>query len=305
MDLVLARVRPREVGAARFLRLALLSLAALYLVVTTGAVVRLTASGLGCDNWPRCGDTPFPEKGGHALIEFSNRLIALAAIVCTLVAWLAARRVPGLPRWARRTALAIFLGAVAQIPLGGLTVIFDLHPLLVMAHFLLALVVLGAAVVLALEAWGHASGRAAAPLASARWRWVAVALAGACLTLAVTGAVTTASGPHAGGEDVRRLGVLLDAVYVHVRATAVFGVSFLALLWLAWRLRRRSPRLLRAAGGLLALLAAQMIVGEVQYRTHLPWWLVLVHVGLAAAVWAGTVGLVFLVWRPPAAFAGG
>lgn len=292
-------------GAARFLRLAVLSATALYLVVTTGAIVRLTASGLGCDNWPRCGDTPFPEKGGHALIEFSNRVIALAAIVCTLVAWLAARHVPGLPRWTRLTALAVFLGSAAQIPLGGLTVIFDLHPLLVLAHFLLALVVLGAAVVVALEAWGNAAGRAAGPLASPRWRWAGAALAGACLALVVTGTVVTASGPHAGSKDVRRLGVLLDAVYVHVRATAVFGVAFLALLWLAWRLRARSPLLLRGALGLLVLLGVQLAVGEIQYRTHLPWWLVLVHVGLAAAIWAWTVALAAVLWRPPAAFARG
>lgn len=301
---VLARARAREVSAARFLRLALLSLAALYLVVATGAVVRLTASGLGCDNWPRCGDTPFPEKGGHALIEFSNRVVALGAIGCALVAWLASRRVAGLPRWTRRVALVVFLGMVAQIPLGGLTVIFELHPLLVMAHFLLALVVVAAAVVVALEAWGHAAGHASAPLASPVWRWTAVALPVACLALVVTGAVVTASGPHPGGEEIERLGVLQDAVYIHVRATAVFGISFLALLWPAWRLRRRSPLLLRAAGGLLLLLGAQMIVGEVQYRTHLPWWLVLVHVGLAAAVWAWTVGLAFVFWRPPAPVTG-
>ncbi len=301
---LLAGARPREVGAERFLRLAVLSLTALYLVVASGAVVRLTASGLGCDNWPRCGDTPFPEKGGHALIEFSNRMVALAAIGCALVAWLASRRVAGLPRWTRRVALAVFLGTVAQIPLGGLTVIFELHPLLVMAHFLLALVVVAGAVVVALEAWGHAAGRAAAPLAPPVWRWTAAALVAACLALVVTGAVVTASGPHPGGEEIARLGVLLDAVYVHVRAAAVFGISFLALLWPAWRLRRRSPLLLRAAGGLLLLLVAQMVVGEVQYRTHLPWWLVLVHVALAAVVWAWTVGLAFVVWRPPTPFAG-
>jgi heme A synthase len=44
----------------------------------------------------------------------------------------------------------------------------------------------------------------------------------------------------------------------------------------------------------------QVAVGEVQYRTDLPWWLVLVHVALAAGVWAGTVALVAVLWRPPA-----
>ena len=87
-----ARVRVRDVSASRFLRIAVASAFSLYVVVTTGAVVRLTASGLGCDHWPRCGSTPFPEKGGHAFIEFGNRVISLGAIVVTLLAWLAARR---------------------------------------------------------------------------------------------------------------------------------------------------------------------------------------------------------------------
>ena len=62
---------------ARFVQLATAAVFTLWVVVTSGAVVRLTASGLGCDNWPRCGDKPYPEKGGHAAIEFGNRLVAL------------------------------------------------------------------------------------------------------------------------------------------------------------------------------------------------------------------------------------
>jgi len=43
-----------------------------------------------------------------------------------------------------------------------------------------------------------------------------------------------------------------------------------------------------------------MVVGEIQYRLELPWGIVGVHVALAAAVWALTVALVTLLWRPPA-----
>ena len=185
---MLARARTREVSTARFVRLAVIAVLALFVVVTTGAVVRLTASGLGCDNWPRCGSTPFPEKGGHAFIEFGNRVIAFGSIVLTLVAWLASRRVAGLPTWVRRVALAVWLGTVAQIPLGGITVIFDLHPLLVMTHFLLALVVLAGAVVVALEAWAEDAGRAG-PVGPLWWRQVALAGLPVCLALVVTGAV--------------------------------------------------------------------------------------------------------------------
>jgi cytochrome c oxidase assembly protein subunit 15 len=192
VDSVLERARAVEVPPSRFLAAALLSLGSLYVVVTTGAVVRLTASGLGCDNWPRCGDKPFPEKGGHAAIEFGNRMVALVAIGCTLLAWLAARRAPGLARWVRGAALAVFLGTIAQIPLGGLTVIFDLHPLLVMAHFLLALLVLAVAVVVALEAWSAQRGRGE-PLEPLWWRRFALLGVAACLVLVVTGAVVSAS----------------------------------------------------------------------------------------------------------------
>jgi cytochrome c oxidase assembly protein subunit 15 len=303
VDTVLARVRTREVSPPRFLQLAVLSVVSLYVVVTSGAVVRLTASGLGCDNWPRCGDTPFPEKGHHAFIEFGNRVVALGAMACTLIAWLAARRTRGLPRWVRIAALGAFAGTVGQIPLGGLTVIFDLHPLLVMAHFLLALVVLAVAVVVAIEALSLHSGRAS-PVGPRWWRVFALAGVAACFVLVVTGAVVTASGPHSGGEDIRRLGIqVVDAVYVHVRATAVFGIGLLVAGWFLVRNRATYPGLFRWGLALLGVLAVQMAVGEVQYRNALPWWLVLIHVALATAVWGLTVGLVYAVWRPPATLA--
>ena len=120
------------VSAERFVHLALASLVALGLVVASGAFVRLTGSGLGCDNWPRCGQTPFPAANFHALVEFGNRIVALCGLLASLVAWLASRRVADLAEWVRRVALAAFLGAVAQIPLGGLTVMLGLHPLAVL-----------------------------------------------------------------------------------------------------------------------------------------------------------------------------
>lgn len=292
-------MRTREVSAARFLQLAVTSSVALYVVVTTGAVVRLTASGLGCDNWPKCGSTPFPEKGGHAFIEFSNRVISLGAIILTLVTWLAARRVAATSMGMRRAALLVFAATVAQIPLGGITVIFKLHPLLVMSHFLLALVALAGAVVVALDAWSLRSGVAAA-IGPLWWRRLALAGVPAALVLVVTGAVVSASGPHSGGTNIRRLGIgIVDAVYVHVRVVAVFGIGFLIVAgWLA-RHRREVPGIAAIALALLAVLVVQGVLGEVQYRTHLPWWLVLIHVSLGAAIWALTVSLVWVIWRPP------
>src|SRR5256886_10439812 len=144
-----ARIRALEVTPVLFSRLALAAAAALYVIVVTGATVRLTGSGLGCDNWPGCqAGQPLPEKGYHSYIEFGNRLVGGIAIVLTLVAALGALRTRALPRYATRLACAVFLGTIAQAPLGYLTVRFHLNPYLVMSHFLLSAVVLGGAVVL-------------------------------------------------------------------------------------------------------------------------------------------------------------
>lgn len=298
------RALPRAgaIGAAGFLRLALASCAALFVVVSSGAFVRVTGSGLGCENWPRCGDKPYPEQGFHAFVEFGNRVVALVGILLTLATWLVARKLDGLSAIGRRAALAALLVALAQIPMGGITVAVDLHPVAVMMHFLLGLAVLGLAVVAALEAASLVAGRARAP--GPPWLRRVVTWAGlpACAALVVTGAVATASGPHPGAsEDVKRLGIdITDAVYVHVRVAAVFGLGVLAVGWLLWRLRGSHPGLVRLWAILLAVLVAQAILGEVQYRNALPWGLVLVHVMLAAAIWALSVALAFVLWRPPA-----
>lgn len=289
-----------SVSPRRFAQIATLSLLTLGLVVASGAFVRLTGSGLGCDNWPRCGETPFPAADFHALVEFGNRIVALAGLLASLAAWLASRRVAGLADWVRRVALAAFLGALAQIPLGGVTVILGLHPLAVMSHFLLALVVVGLSVVVALEAWSNALGLAA-PIGPHWLRVLVVVGVGVCAVMVVTGAVATASGPHPGADsDVQRLGLAIrDTVYVHVRAAAAYGIGFLFVCWQLFRVRREAAGVLRLAGVLLLVLVAQMVVGEVQYRNALPWGLVLVHVGLAATIWALTVAIAYALWRPP------
>jgi cytochrome c oxidase assembly protein subunit 15 len=300
-DTAVARSRSRAISPARYLQLALASAISLYVIVLTGALVRLTGSGLACESWPGCQEGAFfPAVGEHSTIEFGNRVVALAPILLSLAAWIAAPRTPGLARGATWVAAGVFLGTIAQAPLGLLTIRLDLHPLMVGTHFLLALLVLAGAVALAVEAWGNARGRVDSP--TPPWlRVTALVLVVACGILVVTGTLSTAAGPHPGDSaEIDRFWNLLDAVWWHVRATAAFGISFLLLVVWVVRERRRVPGLFQATAVLLALLVLQMGVGEIQYRNQLPWWLVLVHVGLAAAVWAWTVGLATALWRTPA-----
>ena len=278
-----SRLRGLSLSDSAIRRLVLVNAAALVLIVATGATVRLTGSGLGCEHWPGCTPHHFEPKSGHSYIEFGNRVIAFLTILTTLATWI-------LARGHRRLAALIFFGTLAQAPLGALTVHYHLNPWWVLSHFLLSLVVLTLAVVLAAES--RPRERSTLP------RWVPrvgllVGLA-ACV-LVFSGTLATAAGPHPGSTVVRRLWSFEPAVYWHVRATAVFGISF--ALVLAYLVRVKAPQV-RGALVLLGLLAVQMTIGEVQYRTHLPWWLVLGHVTVAATVWAAVASFVFSLWRP-------
>ena len=81
----------------------------------------------------------------------------------------------------------------------------------------------------------------------------------------------------------------------------MLGCSLMFLIGYLFARRADASRYLFFASVLAGLVLVQMALGDIQYRTHLPWWLVLFHVAVAATVWAGTVALVTLMWRPPAA----
>jgi cytochrome c oxidase assembly protein subunit 15 len=285
------RLRSLTVSPAVFEWFAYAALAALFLIVVSGATVRLTGSGLGCENWPNCGETFLPPKEYNALIEFGNRVAGFVVGLTTLAAAAAAFRVPGMPHWLLWSAVALPFTVLAQGVLGGITVLLELHPLIVMGHYLLSLAALGVVVVVVQGARDLARGVAVEseePLGSA---WLALALVPAAAALVVSGTLVTAAGPHSGGEEIVRFGNLVEAVHIHIGATAVFGIAFLGLLGLLVVERRRAPVELRLAGIVLVLLLTQMTVGEIQWREALPWGLVLFHVTLATAIWVVVVAL--------------
>jgi heme a synthase len=277
------------VSETTFRRLTYAALAALFLIVVSGATVRLTGSGLGCENWPRCGETFLPPKDYHALVEFGNRVVGLLVGIATLLAALAALLVRGLPRWLRIGALALPCAVLAQGILGGITVLLELHPLIVMGHFLLSLLALAVAIVVALGARDSTRTAEAEPILAGGW--LGLALVPSALALVVSGTLVTAAGPHSGGEDVRRFGNLIEALHIHIGATAVFGVGFVLLVAVLVLQRREARVELGLCAAVFTLLVAQMAVGELQWREGLPWGLVLVHVILATAVWSGVVTL--------------
>jgi heme a synthase len=267
-----------------------ITLAALTLIVMTGAAVRLTGSGLGCPHWPKCYGSALPPLSTHALIEFGNRALSgLVGVLTVVAAVLAFTRKP-FRRDLAVLAVLLPLGVVAQAVLGGFTVREHLAPGFVMAHFSLSMLILIAAVALA---WRARYAPGARPRSTDRLSvWSVRALTPLAGLTIFAGTAATAAGPHAGGSpgqrihrlDFRGAGTLMWVVHRHATIAALLGVAVIAV-WLLRRRRGASQDVLEPVTVLGVLIAAQGLVGSVQYELRLPSDMVWVHVGLATFSW--------------------
>ncbi|HWH33805.1 MAG TPA: COX15/CtaA family protein [Acidimicrobiales bacterium] len=294
-----------SVSPAAYRRITLFAVVALAFIILTGAAVRLTGSGLGCTDWPTCEEgrlAPSQITDAPAMIEFVNRLITgvVSAAVILAVAGALRRR----PRRRDLVWLAggLVAGVLAQIVLGGLVVLFELSPRLVIGHFLLSMVILWNAVVL-----HHRAGRpdaAAVPAVAPSLLALARAIFVAGALVVFTGTVVTASGPHAGDSQAARLGLdLPDVARIHgLWVVLVVGLSAI----LAARTARAGVPVAvrRAARVLVAVLVAQAAVGYTQYFTGVPVVLVGFHILGAITVWVAVVHLNLVVSQPAPAPAG-
>ena len=278
------------------------ALAVLTLIVFTGAAVRLTGSGLGCPEWPRChGNKITPELKTHNLIEFGNRVMTTVVLVpCLGAAILAWRRRPFRRDLAVLGAL-LPIGVLGQAVLGGLTVLYGLAPGWVIGHFLLSMALLVAAVALAWRATYEPGERPPAHDRLVVWPVRGLAVLGA-FTLAL-GTIATAAGPHAGGEGTGDKVVRLDwrgadtlnwAIHQHGAMATLLGLSAVGV-WFLLRARGADVQTRNALTAACVLVACQGFVGGTQYALKLPAEIVWFHVVLAALTWLS------LLWATAAA----
>ncbi len=274
---------PRAIASSAVLRWLLpLNLGVQILIVVTGGLVRLTGSGLGCSTWPQCEPGAFtpafrPENATHTFIEFGNRvlgivvgIVALAVVAAVLI--FAAREIRR-----RMWALAglVLLGTLGQGVLGGITVLLDLHPGIVMAHFLISMLLIVVSTLLLLTHRRVLPSAASLP-PLVQCLGLLTGLVGAVVI--VLGTIVTGSGPHSGdAEEPARFGFDPHMVsWLHADSVMLF-IGLVVAMVVATALL---PDAVGARGPWVAVLVVSLIqgvVGYVQYATGVPVPLVSLH----------------------------
>jgi cytochrome c oxidase assembly protein subunit 15 len=284
-------------------RLALAGVIADTAIMSTGAAVRLSSSGLGCPDWPRCSpaDIVASKNAGQTLlntwIEFSNRLLNFPLVIITVLVFIAAWHFrPQGPGGQKRRdlfwlGLAQPLGVVAQAVIDGVVVLTKLSPAAVSVHFLVSASIVAAAVTL----YTRCGEGTAPPTALVRrdLRLLSAALVAVTAVMLAAGTVVTGTGPLAGNAAAARYKLPLEGVtQLHADVGWLFAGLAVALV-LGLRVSGAPPRAMRAAWIMIGSLGLQGVLGYIQYFTHLPAGLVWIHVTGSVLVWIAVLRLFF------------
>ena len=281
-----------RISPAMYRRVAIASLVALVAIVVTGAAVRLTGSGLGCDDWPNCNAEKFIDVSStHSAIEQINRLftgiVVIAVAVAVLGSYVRRGRRSDLIGWSWMLVIGVFANAL----LGALTVWVDLHPYAVQGHMLLSMMLIASGTTLVRRS-GERDGSTRTPVGLVLHRRLIYAMASGTVLAIITGTVVTGAGPHAGDENAVRLDVEISSV-ARVHGASVMLTLLIALV-LAMKVRQASEGTALRAGlsRWIFVGIVQALVGYVQYFTGVPEMLVLAHVAGASAMAVVTTQLV-------------
>jgi cytochrome c oxidase assembly protein subunit 15 len=272
-------------------------------ILITGGAVRLTGSGLGCPTWPQCTPgsyTPVPHQAQgtlHSWIEFGNRLLTVLLFIAIIAAIVGVLRLRNRPEYSqtRRAikwlALTQFLGIVAQIVLGGITVLTHLNPATVGAHFLLSIVLIGAS----LSLRQRMVLKRRVTLSSTSTLLVRTVL-GLTAVVLLIGTIVTGTGPHAGDIQARRYHLDPRVIsWIHADAViALIALTFaLILLMRATEDLAHRSLVVKEATIFFFICLGQGLIGYIQYFTGLPEALVAAHLLGADLVWLGIWNLTF------------
>ena len=271
-------------------RISLANLIAQSGIIVTGAIVRLTGSGLGCPTWPDCAPGSLipvagQVEGFHKYIEFGNRTLTFLVLAISIALF-----VFSLLNEKRNIIVWSFLpliGTLLQAVLGGITVLTGLHPATVMAHFLLSIVL----VAISVKIYAYFNNqRTSKVLPKIVDNYVKiVTLVG--LAVIILGTITTGSGPHSGDEIAARFNLDIRVIaWLHADSVLLFVGLIVGLLVIS-RINPESKQIYKINRTLFIICLVQGFIGYVQWFNGLPWILVSFHVIGAVITWIAITNL--------------
>jgi len=257
--------------------------------------VRLTASGLGCPEWPMCTEESLvtvPEMGIHGIIEFGNRLLTFVLVIIAVLTIFTVFRNARTGRGLRWPSAALLAGIPAQAVIGGISVWTNLNPWVVGLHFVLS----GALIAIAALLLFRTYQPTLEPVTELRWRLSpAIAIVGWVSVL--IGVMVTGAGPHSGDAESPRNGLDLE-LWQHFHSYPGYLLLALSLLQLTLTLRAERSFFAgwrsRVSVLLVATITMQAIVGVIQARMGVPALLVGIHM-FGASVAIALLSLQWLV----------
>ena len=271
-------------------RISLANLIAQSGIIVTGAIVRLTGSGLGCPTWPDCAPGSLipvagQVEGFHKYIEFGNRTLTFLVLAISIALF-----VFSLLNEKRNIIVWSFLpliGTLLQAVLGGITVLTGLHPSTVMAHFLLSIVLVGISVKI-YDYFNNQRTSKVLPKIVENYVKV-VTLVG--LAVIILGTITTGSGPHSGDEIAARFNLDIRVIaWLHADSVLLFVGLVVGLLVIS-RINPESKQIYKITRILFIICLVQGFIGYVQWFNGLPWILVSFHVIGAVITWIAITNL--------------
>jgi cytochrome c oxidase assembly protein subunit 15 len=268
-------------------------------IAVTGAIVRVTASGLGCPTWPQCfpgsfTPIPHPEVAGiHQAVEFGNRMITFLVVLTAALAVIVVTRA----RRRREVLIYAWLmpaSTVVQAIIGGITVLTGLLWWTVAIHLLASMTMVWLSVLLFVKI-GEPDSGTAQQLVPKPLRQLTFLSGSTLAVILVTGTLVTGAGPHAGDKSLDRTVPRLEVeitTLVHMHSSLMVGYLALLVALGFGLLAVRAPRpIMLRLGVLVVLVFLQGVVGAVQFFTGVPAALVAVHVAGAATCTAATAAL--------------
>lgn len=257
-------------------------------IIVTGAIVRLTGSGLGCPTWPNCAPgslVPVASQveGFHKYIEFGNRLLTFVVLLASVAVLLIAV-------FSKNKKIIIWstlplIGTLLQAVLGGITVLTGLNPFTVMFHFLLSIILVAISTII-YKFWSISKPtKISSTLIKNYIKFFS--LIG--FIVIVLGTITTGSGPHSGDEIAARFNIDTRIIaWIHADSVLLFIGLLIGLIILS-RTNQELKSLSKNLNTLFILCIVQGFIGYTQWFTNLPWVLVGFHVLGSVLIWINLI----------------